>query len=196
VARSTSNIANQISAFVKAYNSAETALDGQRGSSGGSLSGQSVVTSLSQSLRNLVNYNSGTGAVQSLTDLGVTFDRNGTLTFDASVLSTRADADLNGVMTFLGSASAGGFLKAANDTLNSITDSTSGIIPTSLQSVAGEITDTGTHISDIQARVDALTESLNAQMAAADALIASMQQQATYFTNMFAAMAANQSAMK
>ena len=44
--------------------------------------------------------------------------------------------------------------------------------------------------------MDDLIESLNAQMAAADALIASLQQQATYFTNMFASMLASQNAMR
>ena len=41
-----------------------------------------------------------------------------------------------------------------------------------------------------------MTENLNAQMAAADALIASLQQQASYFANMFAAMTANQNSTR
>ena len=44
--------------------------------------------------------------------------------------------------------------------------------------------------------MDELDASLNAQMAAADALIASLQQQANYFTNMFASMLANQNSNK
>ena len=82
------------------------------------------------------------------------------------------------------------------DTMESLLNTTSGVIPVTLLSVSGEITTTGLRITEQQERVDDLVESLNAQMAAADALIASLQQQATYFTNMFAAMAANQNAMK
>ena len=40
-----------------------------------------------------------------------------------------------------------------------------------------------------------MTVNLNAQMAAADALIASLQQQVTYFTSMFEAMRTNQASL-
>ena len=132
----------------------------------------------------------------SLSDLGVSFDKSYLLTFDPAVLNATAAKDFQGLTEFLGSTSTGGFLKAANDTMNSVTDSVNGVIPTMLLSVAGEITDTGNKISANQDLVDQMTENLNAQMAAADALIATMQQQASYFTNMFAAMTASQNAMK
>ena len=40
-----------LASFVKDYNAAVTALDGQRGTAGGALAGQSIVNTLSQSLR-------------------------------------------------------------------------------------------------------------------------------------------------
>jgi flagellar hook-associated protein 2 len=194
VSQSTASIANALSSFVNAYNQSVTALDGQRGSSGGALAGQSVLNTLSQSLRDVLNYG-GVGSL-SLSDLGVSFDKSYDLTFDPAVLTATAAKDFKGVTEFLGSTSTGGFLKAANDTLNSVTDSVDGVIPTMLLSVAGEITDTGNKISANQDLVDQMTDNLNAQMAAADALIATMQQQASYFTNMFAAMTASQNTMK
>ena len=111
-------------------------------------------------------------------------------------MSAAAARDFKGVTDFLGSATQGGFLKTATDTLNSLTAPISGVIPTMLLSIAGEITETGNRISENQALVDQMTENLNAKMAAADALIASMQQQATYFTNLFASMTASENAMK
>ncbi len=195
VTQSTSGMVSAINSFVKAYNSARTTLDAQRGTGGGALAGQSIVSTLSDSLRNLASYGSS-GAISSISAIGLTFDQNGVLSFDSTVLAAAAAKDFKSVTDFWGNTTDSGFLKAANDTLSAITDSAKGVIPTTLLSVAGEITDTGNRISENQARVDQLTESLNHQMAAADALIASLQQQATYFTNMFAAMSANQNSMR
>jgi len=195
VSQNTTNIANAISGFVTAYNNTAQALAGQRGQSGGALAGQSIVSTLSQSLHDITGYN-GSGSIQSIADLGLTFDQNGTLSFDSSVLSSAAARDFQGVTTFLGNTSTGGFLKAANDLLNGITDSTSGSFAAALNSVTREITSTDNQISTDQDRVDLLTKNLTAQMSAADALIAQMQQQVTSMTNLFAAMTANQNALK
>jgi flagellar hook-associated protein 2 len=195
VGQNTSSIANAISSFVTAYNAANQALAGQRGSTGGALAGQSIIMTLSQSLRDIANY-AGSGSIQSIADLGLTFDKTGTLSFDSSVFSDAAAQDLKGVMDFLGGTTTGGFLKAATDTLNGLTDSTSGAIPLTLTSISGQITNTDNQINEDQDRVDQLRQNLSAQMAAADALIAQMQQQVTYMTNLFAAMTANQNAMK
>jgi flagellar hook-associated protein 2 len=195
VGQSTSTIATAISGFVTAYNAASQALNGQRGTSGGALTGQSVISTLTQSLQNIAGY-SGTGTIQSIADLGLTFDSSGVLSFDSTILSAAAATDFTGVTSFLGGPTSGGFLQAATDSLKSLLDSTSGAIPTVLTSIAGEITDTDNQISQNQDRVDQLQKNLTAQMAAADAAIAQMQQQLTYVTNLFSAMTANQNASK
>jgi len=195
VSQNTSGIANAISGFVTAYNAATQAISAQRGASGGALAGQSIITTLTQSLRSVSNY-TGTGSVSTIADLGLAFDKNGVLSFDPSVLSAAASRDFEGVTDFLGNATTGGFLKAATDALNGVTDATSGAISLTLTSVGGEITDVNDRINDNQDRVDQLKQNLTAQMAAADALIAQMQQQVLYMTNLFTAMTANQNSMK
>jgi flagellar hook-associated protein 2 len=195
VAQSTASMSGAIASFVQAYNAATKSLDAHRGTGGGALAGQSIVSSLSQSLRDIVNY-AGGGSVSTLSALGLSFDQNGVLSFDPTVLSAAAAKDLKAVTDFIGSSTTGGFLKTAIDTMDSLLNTTTGVIPVTLLSVSGEITTTGLRITEQQQRVDDLVESLNAQMAAADALIASLQQQATYFTNMFSAMLANQNATK
>jgi flagellar capping protein FliD len=47
-------------------------------------------------------------------------------------------------------------------------------------------------IADQQLRIDHITRDLEARMAASDALIAQLEQQANYFTNMFETMRVNQ----
>ncbi len=192
VGQSTTNIANAISSFVMAYNAASQALTAQRGTSGGALSGQSVIDTLSQSLQNLVNY-SGTGAVQSIADLGLRFnDTTGALSFDPTVLSAAATNDFSAVTSFLGSAATGGFLQAATNAMTGILDSTTGVIPTELSSLSGQITADNNHIISDQNNVSQLQSNLTNQMAAADALIAETQAQNTYMTSLFTSMTANQ----
>lgn len=193
--QSTSNIANALNSFVAAYNGVSQALNAQRGTSGGALSGHSIINTLTQALQDISSFSS-TGSIQSIADLGLTFDTNGVLSLDSSVLSAAAAKDFTGVTDFLGTASTGGFLQTAANTLTSLLDSNSGTIPTLLNTIAGEITNTDNQISQNQDRVDQLQKDLTAQMSAADAAIAQMQQQLTYVTNLFTAMTANQNASK
>jgi flagellar hook-associated protein 2 len=195
VGQSASRIASAISGFVNAYNAAAQALAKQRGTSGGALAGQSVVNTVAQSLQDITGFN-GSGTIQSMADLGLTFDTEGALSFDATVLSAAADRDFASVTSFLGTPTGGGFLQSATNTLKTLLDPTSGTIPMLLTSIAGEITDTNNQISQNQDRVDQLQRDLTARMSAADAAIAQMQQQLTYVTNLFAAMTANQNASK
>lgn len=195
VGQDVSGISNAISGFVTAYNATFEALQGQRGSNGGALAGQSLISTLSQSLRDITDYQ-GSGTLRSIADLGLTFDSKGVLSFDSSTLTTAARNDFQSVTDFIGSASSGGFLQSAANTLNAITDSTTGTLAGALNSVSTEITDTDTQISRNQDRVDQLTKDITAQMSAADALIAQLQQQYTYMTNMFTAMNTNQNALK
>jgi len=181
--------------FVTSFNAASQALAGQRGTSGGALVGQSIVNTLTQSLQNIANYR-GTGSIQSIADLGLTFDSNGVLSFDSSVLSAAAARDFAGVIDFLGTPATGGFLQTATSTLNGLVDPTSGSVVAVLNSIAGQITDTDNLISQNQDRVDQLQKDLTARITAADALIAQMQQQVTYMTNLFTAMTANQNTSK
>jgi flagellar hook-associated protein 2 len=187
VGQSTSGIANAINNFVKAFNSAAQALAGQRGSGGGALAGQSLINTLSQSLDNITGYNNS-GTIQTMADLGLTFDTNGVLSFDSSVLTEAAQEDFPSVISFLGNSSTGGFLQTAANTLSGILDSTTGAIPALLNSISGEITDTDNLINRNQDRVDQMQKDLTARMSAADAAIAQMQQQLTYVTNLFTAM--------
>jgi len=99
------------------------------------------------------------------------------------------------VTDFLGSPATGGFLKAATDTMDGLLDPISGVLPTAVSSISNQITNTDNLIARNQDRVDQLRENLTAQMAAADALIATMEQQVNYFTAMLSAMQINQNSL-
>ena len=76
----------------------------------------------------------------------------------------------------------------ATDSLNSVEDSVTGILPTWSASVQDQITNITQTIADQQARVDEMTQQMTDQISAADALIATMEQQYNYLSGMFQAM--------
>jgi len=189
VAQNTSALGNNISSFATAYNAAVDALTAQHGKDAGSLLGDPAVLTLGQALTSLTEYTGGQSGLTSLADIGLTLDPDtGHLAFNASVLSnTPSDT----VQQFLGGISSGGFLQAANDTLNSLTDSTTGVIQFSLNTLQTSITNENTQISDQQDQITLYQQNLQLQLANADAAISVLQQQLTYMGNLFATMYPN-----
>jgi flagellar hook-associated protein 2 len=187
VTRSVSALSDAITTFVTAYNATVDELTAQRGQNGGALQGQAIVTQLTQSLSGVATYSSG-GAVSGLADLGLDLGRDGKFTFNSFALMGMDLTNSAGITSFFGSADGGGFLKAATDALNSVDDSTTGLIATTQSDLQSEITNLGNTISDKQTRVDDLQTQLTSQMSAADAAIATMEQQYSYLNSMFQAM--------
>src|SRR5581483_3804542 len=125
------------------------------------------------------------GSVNSLADLGLSFDSSGNLEFDSSVLDGDNSQD---VLNFLGSTSTTGFLQAANNALNSITDSTTGMLADATQTMTSELSQIGTQISNQETSISKLQQTLTTQMAATDAAISSLEQQVTEITDLFTTM--------
>ena len=191
VSQSSAAQANAISSFVAAYNAAVDELGTHRGQGGGALTGDALINTLSQSLRSMSGFTGGTGSVQNLTDLGLTFDRTGHLNFDQTAFQNAASAHPSDVSAFLGSTSTSGFLKSAADALNALEDPTNGVIQTTIQTAQTAIDTQNQRISKEQDHIDTVTATLTAKIDAADALIASLEQQANYFTTLFASINGN-----
>jgi flagellar hook-associated protein 2 len=188
VSRSTTAISNALSSFVTAFNAAVDEIDQHRGEEPGALAGNSILYTLSQSLREIAGYSSGASAISSLASLGLNFDDDGKLSLDATAFSAATSGQFDTLLTFLGSSSAGGFLKFATDVLDSLENSTDGVIKTTVSTIQSQIAGQDRLIEREQERIDQLQESLQAQMADADALIASLEQQANYITGLFESM--------
>jgi flagellar hook-associated protein 2 len=188
VAPGTSSITNALTSFTSAFNAAVDELNKNIGQGTGPLAGQSVVYSLQQALNNLGSYTAAGNGATSLADLGVTFDSTGHLNFDSSVLAGASGTQISNVAAFLGSGINGGFLQFATNQLTAIEDPTTGILPNTISSTTTSINNDNTQISQQQDRINQLQTSLQAQMAKADAAIAQLEQQQTYYTSLFTAM--------
>jgi flagellar hook-associated protein 2 len=189
VTRSTSALSSALSSFADTYNAVVDELAKQRGQSAGPLQGQSILTILSQTLSSISTYNDASGQIGGLASLGLSFDpsNNGHLDFNAFALMATDFSNSAGVSAFLGSATSGGFLKAATDALKGLEDPTAGFLKTAESDLKTQITNIGNQIATKQSQVDQLQATLTKQMAAADAMIASLEQQYSYLTSMFQA---------
>jgi len=185
VSTSFTGLQNAISNFVGTFNAAVTSVQKNEGQNGGALSGDSLVYTLVNALNGLAETNGGSGSVKSLADLGVTLQQNGQLQFDSSVFSAANTTD---IQQFLGSTTTdSSFLKLANDSLNSLTDVTDGLIASAYNAFQTQITSKNTLIANDQLRVDQLQKNLQTQLSKADAAIATLESQKTYFQQLFTA---------
>ncbi len=190
-----SSISSAVSAFVTAFNNAQTQLNLSYGTNANSLSGNSIVYETSDALNNLMQYtgSSNSGDIQSLTDLGITNSDTGTLTFDPSVISSMSSSELANVVAFLGNTTSG-FLAQATNTMTSLTDPTTGLVTGEITNLDTQSTNETNQIDAQQTSVNALQTSLTNQMNSADALISSLEQQSSFLTSLFNTMNANNNA--
>jgi flagellar hook-associated protein 2 len=187
VAKNASSAGDAIGAFVTAYNEIVGKLDLHRGTNGGSLGGQIIVSSLSRSLANVIGYNSGSGNIRTLADLGVRLDDTGRLTLDRTVLDGK---EVDDVLSFLGNSTAG-FLQAASAGLDTIDDTSDGLLALEMESMDRQIERQNRLIASNEGRIETMRENLLIRMSAADAVIAVLEQQAIGIQGLFDAFNAN-----
>jgi flagellar capping protein FliD len=114
------------------------------------------------------------------------------MTFDESTLLGADLTNSSAINSYLGSIAGGGFLQSVNSTLTGLVDPTSGEVTDAQTSMTTEISQIGTEISTQQAQVTLLQTNLTNQMAAADALISTMEQTYSYVSSLFASTQANE----
>jgi flagellar hook-associated protein 2 len=178
------SLQNALSSFATAYNAAVTAVQGQIGQNAGPLSGQSIVYTLNGVLQSLTQYSSGSGSVASLPDLGLEINPSGQMEFDASTFSAQNTA---AITQFLGSVSSGGFMQAAENAMTSVDDSNTGAIETEYNAYGTQAATDNQEISDDQARIGAMETNLEAELSQADAAIATLQGEKSYYEDLFQA---------
>ena len=191
VAANLGGISNALSSFVNSYNSALSEIQKNQGQNGGALTGNGIILSMQQALQQIGSYSGSGGSITNLTQLGITYTQQGTLTFDPTVLSGLSQTQIQDAISFLGSPDTGGFLQSATNTLNTLTDPTSGAIALQTQAYQTETQNDQTKLNNEEQQLTQLQSNLNAQMAQANALIATLQQENTFLQGLFQATTSN-----
>lgn len=193
VSHNTAGVGSALTNIANAYNAAVDEIDKYHAEGGSSaLRGSSMLYVLSQSLRDLAAYSSGSGVISSLSSLGFGFDDKGKLSLNQATFIIATSGQFEALSDFLGSSSTDGFMKYASDLMAGLEDSTNGVIKTAMSDVRTQLTQQESRIADQQTRIDALQKNLEARMAASDALIASMEQQVNFMNGLMESMLVNQ----
>jgi len=175
LANNTSQLGSALQQFTTDYNSLVDQVNQQTGTSGGPLSGDSIISDISQDLQQLTGYiGSSSSTVRSLSDLGVTFnDNTGQLTFDPSVVDGFSSSQLSDAFNFLGSAGSGFASFAANFT--QLSDPVQGFILDEENGLDADNTQISDQITTLTQQATAIHNADALQLEAADALVAQLQ---------------------
>jgi flagellar hook-associated protein 2 len=159
VASDTTQISQALSTFVSDYNSALSQVNSQfaystSSGSQGVLSSDSTVRSLQSALEGIVAYtapstSTGSGAIQSLSDLGITVNDDGSLSLDSSKLSN-AMANPTAVQTFFQGSALNGFAQQFSSELDQFNDPATGAITQEIQNLNQQYSDLQSQVNDYE----------------------------------------------
>ena len=194
VSRTTSSFTTSINAFIAAYNAVMSELDTHSGKSG-ALTGNAILNTIRTQLRASVTSASSSGNLPNMASIGLELTREGTLKLNTDVFNSQTSGKFDSLAALIGTSKTTGFVKNATDLLNSLTKESSGILTSAVAWMDEALKLEDERIAAERRRVEQFTTDLQERMARADALIAQLEQQATYMNNMFEAMRANQKSM-
>jgi len=161
--------------FAAKYNQLQSDLHQQEGQAAGVLAGDTVVTQLQTTLRQIASYAASGGSIHSLSDLGLEFDSTGTLSLNQTTFDRLSDAQLSDAFKFIGSATSG--WGAFSATLQQFSDPISGVITAEQNGLTNEDQNLQQQISTLTSRINTMQTNLAEQLQKADAFIADLQNQ-------------------
>ncbi len=172
-------LSSAIQNMVTAYNGVVTQIDGQTGPSAGVLVGDPALLQVESTMQQLVTYQ-GSGAVQSLADMGIDLNSDGTMSLDQSVFGGLTTAQLTSALQFFGSPTTG--FGGLSQDLTDISDPIQGSIANEENSLTSEDANLQTQITNTTASINTMQNNLFTQLSQADTLIATLNSQQSALT--------------
>jgi len=206
VTQDSSALSTKISAFVTAFNTLDKSLKDissydAAGKKVATLYGDAAINSLRREIRSIITSTLGVNATTSynrLSQVGVNFKSDGTLSLDSTALNTAISANFNKVAKlFSGTGNSSdsktlqGFAYQLNTTLTTATG-IDGLITNRKSSLQSEIRRLQAKADQEQLRLDNLQQMYKKQYTALDRTVASLNSMASYLTNQFNAMSNTQ----
>jgi flagellar hook-associated protein 2 len=179
LAPSSSQLGSALKSFVNDYNTLVGDVTAQEGQNAGPLGGNLIINQISEAMQDLVMYFNPTSSssVHSLSDLGVTFNDTGQMSFSSNTFNSLSETQISDAYKFLGSSNSGFAALASNFT--QLSDPVTGTIEAQINGYQSEISSLQGQITNAEAYVNQVQQTATQQMEAADALVAELQQQQT-----------------
>lgn len=194
VQQDTGSVQNAISAFVSAYNSLQgvaaklTAFDAIR-KSGAVLLGDSTLRNIQVGIRSALTaaQTDDGSSLTMLSQVGVSFQKDGTLALDSTKLSVAMDSKMSGVENLF-SGGSGGFGIKISALITSYTDTTGGVLTAATKGISTTLDLLGKQYTATSERADATVARYKAQFTALDVMMSRMNQTSTYLKQQFDAL--------
>jgi flagellar hook-associated protein 2 len=193
VASDSTTIQSNISAFVDAYNtllgtfSSLGSYDAASQTAGPML-GNALLSSTQNQMRSTIYsiVNTGSSTYNSLASIGITTNKDGTLSLNSATLSNALATNFSAVSALF-SSPGGGIATSLNTQLTSDLGST-GAIASNTTSLTSQETALTKKTTDLTAQMAALSASLTQQYSALNSLLSSLQTTSAYLTQAFASL--------
>ena len=193
VATDSTTIQSNISAFVDAYNtllgtfSSLGSYDAASQTAGPML-GNALLSSTQNQMRSTLYsiVNTGSSTYNSLASIGITTNKDGTLSLNSATLSNALSTNFSAVSALFTSP-GGGIATGLNTQLNTDLGST-GAIASNTTSLTSQETALTKKTTDLTAQMAALSASLTQQYSALNSLLSSLQTTSAYLTQAFASL--------
>lgn len=194
VSKDTASVQSALTAFIKSYNDLNSQLRDLTAFNASTkqssvLTGDSGARGMQSALRSMISYRQagGIGIAHSLSDLGVSMQRDGSLLFDSSKLSNALaspNTDVAALFTST-SISAPGLAVRMGTTLDGMLSS-SGLIASQTDGINSSIKDIGKRRTTLSDRLVQIEARYRKQFSSLDSLVASMQQTSQFLTQQLA----------
>ena len=182
-------LADKVQAMVTAYNTVvsqvhTTAGWGQTEATVPSLSGDSTLRSLTDALSRTILNTISTGTHYStLGSLGISLQKDGTLSLDTAKLTKAVTTDPSSVVSVLaGAGSNKGVMDLMANVAKSFSEAGSGILANKVETINRQVSVWNSNIDREQSRIDNYTSMRQAQFTAMTASIASSKSMGDYLT--------------
>lgn len=193
VAADNSALSSALEAFVKAYNSTSGTLsellayDVKTGKAG-ALQGEGTVRSIQAQLRQALQSITKGGGLSSLSEIGISFQRDGALKFSSDKLNTAlSDPTKNVKSLLIGTDGTNGIANKIDNLLSTFLDS-DGTLTARTDGLNSQVTLYEKRKAELEVRMSSIEARLRKQYNALDSLIASMNQTSTYLTQQLASL--------
>lgn len=185
VSKDTTEFGDRVQKFADAYNDLVKFANTQRTAAAngtlGALGRDPVLRNFSNELRKTLIAAHGSGAVTHLSEVGISFERDGIIKVDRSQLSEALTNSPSDVASLFTDATTGAFT-AVDDLVDQYTDA-DGFLPGARTRISDELSRVAKRIDDMNARLAVRRQALQKQFTAADMAMTQLKSQSASLQN-------------
>lgn len=196
VSADTTALKEKLTSFVDSYNKVMSwiasaypefggafEMDGEEETLSSELRGDSTVSSVKRQLQSLLGSTGGSGALQSLSQVGLSTQRDGTIYLNETKLDLQLNEDFDAFVGLLsGDSVDDGVMKKFNTALLQLTSSSSGVYATKKTTYETNVRRLDANIANMELLMDKKEESLRARFTAMELLVGNLNSQSDYIT--------------